>query len=130
MSEPVRRGPGRPPFQPTDKDRATVRAMAAYGIPQDEIAAVIGCHDETLRIHFRQELDTAAPEFKGQIMQRLAAIALDQSGRWDDRAIITALIFLGKTRCGLRETLRHEGGDPERPVTLQIVSGVERDAAD
>jgi len=34
--------------------------MAAYGVPQDDIAKVVGISDVTLRQHYRHELDTAA----------------------------------------------------------------------
>jgi hypothetical protein len=33
---------GRTPSAPTERDHKTVRAMASYGVPQDEIAPVIG----------------------------------------------------------------------------------------
>jgi hypothetical protein len=61
---PVGRGPGQPPFQPTDKDRESVEAMAGYGMPQADIARLIGPHGidpKTLREHFRKELDRGAP---------------------------------------------------------------------
>lgn len=33
---------GRPPWQPTERERGNVESMAARGIPEKRIAAVIG----------------------------------------------------------------------------------------
>ena len=51
-----------PAFSPTDEQRRMVRAMAGYGVPQDDIATVVRCSSRTLRKHFRAELDVAEIE--------------------------------------------------------------------
>ena len=45
-------------FCPSDEQRRTVEAMVSYGIPQLDIARVVGIDDDTLRKHFREEIDT------------------------------------------------------------------------
>ena len=45
---------GRPSHVPTEKDRKTVEAMASYGVPQDEIALVLGVSPPTLRRHYAE----------------------------------------------------------------------------
>jgi len=50
---PVSIKKGRPSFRPTDEHRRMVEAMTGYGIPQKDIARVIGIHEESLRKHFR-----------------------------------------------------------------------------
>ena len=53
---------GRPPYEPTEADRNTVKTMAACGITHDEIARCLGTNGiaaKTLRRHFRLELKTA-----------------------------------------------------------------------
>src|SRR5690242_14363816 len=35
-----------------------VEAMAAYGVPEESIARVVGIDPKTLRRHYREELDT------------------------------------------------------------------------
>jgi hypothetical protein len=51
---------GRKKYEPTDKDRRTVEAMAGLGMRQDKIARVLGIDAKTLRKHFRRLLDSAA----------------------------------------------------------------------
>ena len=46
-------------MDPTPEERAQVLALATYGIPQTEIAKFLDCAEKTLRLHFREELDTA-----------------------------------------------------------------------
>ena len=53
----------RPRFVPNAETRKMVRSMAAYGIRQEEIACCLGLRSpKTLRRHFREELNRAAPE--------------------------------------------------------------------
>lgn len=48
------------PWEPSAKDRETVRSMTSYGIPQHEICAVLKVTKPTLERRCRQELDTGA----------------------------------------------------------------------
>ena len=48
---------GRPPHTPEPAIRRQVEAMAGYGVPEADIARVIGIDAKTLRKHYRQELD-------------------------------------------------------------------------
>jgi hypothetical protein len=41
------------PYTPTDEQRRTVRAMAGFGVPQDDIALVVRCTSRTLRKWYR-----------------------------------------------------------------------------
>jgi hypothetical protein len=90
MSKPLRKVPSlgegwqnpRPgnaayPFRPTDQQRAKVRAMAAVGVPQDQIALAVRIDAKTLRKHFREELDTAAAEANAQVAGRLFKLAME-----------------------------------------------------
>lgn len=47
---------GRPPWEPTEKQRAEVRAMAGRGVPEKMIAAVVGVDKITLRKHCADDL--------------------------------------------------------------------------
>jgi hypothetical protein len=49
-------------WRPSAKDRATVKAMVGYGIPQLEICAVLGITKPTLEKRCRVELDTRMAE--------------------------------------------------------------------
>ena len=67
---------GRPAWQPTAKDRETVRTLAGYGVAQDKIAAVLRITDRTLRKYCRHELDTGATDATAQVAQSMYRMAL------------------------------------------------------
>ena len=69
--------------------------MAAYGIPHEDIAKVIGCSHVTMRKHFREELDRAAIEANARVAESLYRAAINGN--------ITAAIFWAKTRMRWRE---------------------------
>ena len=87
----------RPRLIPTPEQRRTVKSMAAYGTPQQEIACVIDIRSvKTLRRHFRLELDKSATEANAQVAQTLFKMAI--SGKFP-----LATIFWMKARAGWRD---------------------------
>jgi hypothetical protein len=101
MSDRIpRTGPGAPEFEVTDEKRATVKAMAAYGIPQYDIARVLGCSAPTLRKYFGLELDTGSTEATAMVAQTLFNIAVKKDG---GKEAVTACIFWLKARGGWRD---------------------------
>ena len=52
----ARAGSGRKPFLPTDAERKQVEAMSGYGVPFEQIAALVrdGIDIDTLRKYFSQ----------------------------------------------------------------------------
>ena len=62
---------GRPPHQPTEANRKQVKALAAYGVPQDEIGMVIGISKPTLERHYRDELDRGEVEANAKVAESL-----------------------------------------------------------
>ena len=93
------------PHVATDKDKKTVKSMCAFGIPQLDIAAVIGITDKTLRKHYRHELDVATAEANAKIANVLYnKCIIDQD--------TASVIFWLKTRAKWSETtnLNHSGG--------------------
>ena len=87
---------GRPPFEPTDKQRAQVEKLAGFGVPQDDIATILGISAPTLRIHFRQSLDMGVAKANAKIGQTLFQQAM--------KGNVAAAIFWAKARMGWRET--------------------------
>src|SRR6185436_11799188 len=78
--------------------------MAAYGIPEVDIAAVLGVDPKTLRKHYRDELDMGETKANAQVAGFLFNSA--RSGN------VSAQIFWLKTRARWRETpveLKHSG---------------------
>lgn len=64
------RGRGRK-FEPTDQQRATAKAMAAYGIPHVDIATVFDIDPKTLRKCFKRELEVGRIEANAKVGESL-----------------------------------------------------------
>jgi hypothetical protein len=115
-----KRGPGRPKHDPTPEQRKQVEAMASYGIPQEDIAKVIGICHVTLREHYRDELDSAQAKANAMVAQSLFKKATS-----DGTQSVTAAIFWLKTRAGWKETVvnEHAGpdGQPLQPPVINLV---------
>lgn len=123
--KPLNKG-GRPSFKPTDQQRKTVNAMAAYGIPQAEISAVIGCDRNTLMKHFRDELDTAAAQANAKVAESLFRRATG-----DGPSSVAAAIFWLKARAGWSEIRDQPMGKKEsrQEKADQTASGPSKFAA-
>ena len=96
-----------PAHQPTKESRKSVKAMSAYGIPQDDISIAVGITGKTLRKHYRDEI-------RGGAIRANAAVA----GALYKQAIggnVTAQIFWTKARMGWsdRGPQSHEGDNPD-----------------
>ena len=89
---------GRPPHQPTEATRKQVKALSAYGIPQDEIGKVIGVSKPTLEKHYRDELDRAQSEVNAKVAE-----SLFRKATGDGAQSVTAAIFWLKTRAQWKE---------------------------
>ena len=96
-----KRGPGQPAHEPTPQTRKMVESMSAYGIPQEDIASVIGIDRKTLAKHYREELDTATAKANAKVAETL----YKQATNADNPRSATAAIFWLKTRGGWRETV-------------------------
>src|SRR3954462_14590270 len=58
---------GRRAHKPDPAQRRQVEAMAAYGIPEPNIARVVGVDPKTLRKHYRDELDMGETKANAQV---------------------------------------------------------------
>ena len=69
----ARPGSGRPEFAPTQQERKQVEALSGYGLPHEQIAALIrdGIDADTLRKHFRKELDVGKAKANAQVGKTL-----------------------------------------------------------
>jgi len=94
---------GRPAHQPTDADRKLCRTLSGYGVPQEEIARQIGIHQETLRTHYRDELDGGIAQANAKVAESLFKRATS-----DGPQAVSAAIFWMKTRAGWRDVNVHE----------------------
>jgi len=90
---------GRRAHGPDDRDRRQVEALAAYGVPERDIARVVGIDPKTLRKHYRDELDLGATKATAKVAEFLFRKATTEGPQ-----CVTAAIFWMKTRGGWRET--------------------------
>ena len=98
----ARPGAGRPAFEPTDAERKQVEALSGYGLPIDQIGALVrnGIHVDTLRAHFGPELVSGKSKANAQDVKNLF-----QKATGGDT---TAMIWWSKTQMRWAETQRHE----------------------
>lgn len=85
---------------PTSETRMTVKMLSAVGIKYEDIAAKLEITDDTLRKHYRKELDEGRIDANATIGQTLFQQAKNGN--------TTAAIFWLKTRAQWRETDRLE----------------------
>jgi hypothetical protein len=94
--------------------------LAAYGIPADDMARVVGVDPKTLRKHYREELDLGQTRANAQVASFLFNSAKNGN--------VTAQIFWLKTRARWRETpttLEHTGVDGG-PIQTEDVNDSDR----
>jgi hypothetical protein len=89
---------GRHAHRPDDRGRRQVEALAAYGVPEFDIARVVGIDPKTLRKHYRDELDLGATKATAKVAEFLFRKATTEGPQ-----CVTAAIFWMKTRGGWRE---------------------------
>lgn len=107
----ARPGAGRPAFEPTEVDRKQVEAMAGYGVPFEQIAALIrgGIGIDTLRAHFSSELISGKAKANAQVGKGVFQKAMSGD--------TTAMIWWTKTQMRWAETHRLEHTSPDGSMT-------------
>jgi hypothetical protein len=101
---------------PNAENKRLVETSAGLGLPHEQIGALIGIDDKTLRKHYRSELDVGKAKASAQIAKTLFNKA--QGGD------TTALIWWTKAQMKWAETQKQEitgadGGPQEMTVTWQ-----------
>lgn len=99
---------GRPAYKPTEKDRAQVKMLSGMGVISEDIAAVIGISEPTMRKYFSAELKVGFIQANAQVAQSLYKQATDK-----DKPNVIAAIFWLKTRAGWKEAKDVELGKKE-----------------
>ena len=90
--------------------------MAAYGIPEAEIACVVRIDPKTLRKHYRDELDTGATKATAKVAESLFKKAIG-----DGPQSVTAAIFWLKTRAHWKETVIQESaGEIKHTFVIRV----------
>ena len=82
--------------RPDDMSRGKVLALVMAGVTQDIIGDVLGISSQTVRIHYRNELDNGMANANALVARNIYALCVQGN--------LGALIFWAKTRMGWRET--------------------------
>ena len=98
----ARIGAGRPAFEPTIAERKQVEALSGYGLPIEQIGALVrdGIHIDTLRAHFSSELVSGKSKANAQVGKTLFQKVMAGD--------TTAAIWWSKTQMRWAETQKHE----------------------
>ena len=77
MSQPR----GRPPHVPTKETQDMVESLSGFGIPQDEIAKLIGIDPKTLRLHYAEQIELGGIKATAKVAQNLFNMACKPNAR-------------------------------------------------
>lgn len=72
---------GRPPHEPNPIQRRQIEALAGYGVPEAEIAAIVEIDAKTLRKHYRHELDHGHSKANAKVAENLYRKATRRQSR-------------------------------------------------
>jgi hypothetical protein len=114
-----RPGAGQPAYQPTAADRATVKNLVVCGYPRDQIARCIGSKgisENTLRKHFRRELDTSKSE-----VDAFATMTIIELMR---RGNLGAACFYLKCRAGWKEKPADDGDSSDDSGLKELADAI------
>ena len=104
-------------FVVTEPLREKVKRLAARGVPQEDIAKIIGCAPKTLRRRFRQELSTGAAEANAAVAGCLLRAA--KAGN------VTAQMFWTKTMGQRRKSTTKQDSEADHaaapPLTYLVI---------
>jgi hypothetical protein len=89
---------GRPAHVPTDETRNLVESLSGFGIPQDEIARLVGIDPKTLRFHYADQIEMGSIKATAKVAQNLFTMACKPT-----REGLSAAIFWLKVRAGWSE---------------------------
>ncbi len=90
--------PGRPSHVPTDETRNLVESLSGFGIPQEEIACLVGIDPKTLRYHYADQIELGGIKATAKVAQNLFTMACKPT-----REGLSAAIFWLKVRAGWSE---------------------------
>jgi len=99
-------------FKPTDEDRKMVESLSGYGLPFENIAAMIqgGIDNDTLKKYFKPELMQGKAKANAKVGRGLFQKAMDGD--------TSALIFWAKTQMRWRENNDQETETAPEPKQI------------
>lgn len=121
MKTPEKPQGGRPPHERSTNIARQVKALAAMGVPDMDIAVVVGLSEPTMRKYYGPELATGGIEATAKVAQSLFNQATSA-----DKPNVAAAIFWLKCRAGWREDEGAIGKKEERQAAARKASAVSR----
>jgi len=115
---------GQKPHSPSDKDKNLARTLSGLGVPQNDIAILVGVSKPTLLKYYRDDLDLGLAEANAKVAGSLFQQATGGN--------VAAAIFWAKARLGWREVnvLEHSGEVQHvGKVQIEIVDGKPQSSA-
>jgi len=97
--------PGRPKIE---LDRELITKLARIQCSNPEIAAIMGCHPDTLRDNYSTELDKGRQMGKTSLRRKQWKVAMGGN--------VAMLIWLGKQYLDQSEKVKEAQEDPDRPL--------------
>jgi hypothetical protein len=97
----------------TQKNRTQVEEMAGYGLPHEQIGAIIGIDDKTLRKYYRIELDRGKASANAKVVKSLFHKATEDKDT-------TAMIWWTKAQMGWSEK-QNEIESEAPPVAINFM---------
>lgn len=111
-------------YRPDDKTSKQVSLMAGIGLTHDQIAKIMQVSDETLRKHYKKELETSKSLLNMQVANNLFRIATS-----NEKGAVSAAIFWMKTRAGWREVIdisNEDGSLKPEPVHIAVMAALKK----
>jgi len=102
------------PHTPTDETRELARKLSGYGIPQQQIALLLGISKPTLHDHYRDDLDIGMADANSKIAGTLFLQAMNGN--------TAAAIFWSKARMGWSEKQDITISGGEKPLEVSVQS--------
>lgn len=119
----ARTGSGRKAFEPTERERHQVESMSGFGVPLDQIAALVrdGISVDTLTKYFERELISGKAKANSKVGQTLFQKVMAGD--------TTAAIWWTKTQMRWAETHKLEHTSPDGTMTPSFDASKLSDAA-
>jgi hypothetical protein len=98
--------------EPTDQTRRVAEQMSGLGLPHEQIGAIIGIDDKTLRLYYQTELKIGKAKASSHVAKTLYDKALSGD--------TTACIWWTKAQMQWREKVDlNHGGQENNPVKIE-----------
>ncbi|AEH78360.1 hypothetical protein SM11_chr1083 [Sinorhizobium meliloti SM11] len=119
-----RKQAGRPPHEPSEKDRKMVEVLSGFAVPTKDIAEVVGITQATLFKHYRDQLRRGGALVQAKLVANLLRIASGSDG-----TALKAITFALQCRFGWSQYVPRPDGERDRPPGKKEIQQREAETA-